>query len=141
MLEKLDSFDLVVGARFAGAGNYEVRGPRKWAMQFLSRTLSKTSKTGLTDTTSGFKANGPRAVRLFAEHYPAEYLGDTVEALVIASRAGCNIVQVPVTMRARQGGVPSQSPVKAAFYLGRAMIALCFALARPAFAIPEEKSK
>ena len=139
LLEKLDVFDLVIGARFAGEGNYQVRGPRKWAMKFLSRTLSSVSGTQLSDTTSGFKASGPRAIRLFAEHYPAEYLGDTVEALVIASRAGCKITQVPVTMRERQGGVPSQSPVKAALYLGRAIIALCFALSRPAFAIPEEK--
>src|SRR5450756_660968 len=28
--------DLVIGARFAGVGEYRVRGPRRWAMALLS---------------------------------------------------------------------------------------------------------
>ena len=131
LLDALTSADIVIGARFAGEGDYKVRGPRRWAMWILAAILSRTAKTRLTDTTSGLKASGPRAVRLFAVHYPAEYLGDTIEALVIAARAGCAIRQVPASMRARSGGTPSHHPVKAALYLGRAVIALGFALARP----------
>ncbi|MFE6963789.1 glycosyltransferase family 2 protein [Agromyces sp. NPDC057679] len=132
LLEALDSADVVMGARFAGTGDYSVRGPRKWAMRVLAVVLSRVASTTLTDTTSGFRASGPKAVRLFAEHYPAEYLGDTIEALVIAARAGCAIRQVPVAMRARTGGVPSHNPVKSAAYLGRAVMALGFAMVRPA---------
>ena len=131
LLRALDNADLVIGARFAGEGDYAVRGPRRWAMWMLARILSRTAKTKLTDTTSGLKASGPRAVRLFAVHYPAEYLGDTIEALVIAARAGYTIRQVPASMRSRSGGTPSHHPVKAALYLGRAVVALGFALARP----------
>jgi glycosyltransferase involved in cell wall biosynthesis len=131
LLERLADADLVLGARFAGEGTYTVRGPRRWAMIVLSTFLSATARTRLTDTTSGFRASGPRAVRLFAEHYPAEYLGDTIESLVIAARARCVIAQVPVSMRARAGGRPSHNPFKAAAYLGRATMALFFALMRP----------
>lgn len=138
LLEALDRADLVIGARFAGEGDYEVRGPRRWAMKMLAHTLSRTARTTLTDTTSGFKASGPRATRLFAEDYPAEYLGDTIEALVIAARAGCVITQVAVSMRPRAGGQPSHNPFKAAAYLGRAVVALGFALARPATHVPTE---
>jgi glycosyltransferase involved in cell wall biosynthesis len=131
LLAELEHADLAIGARFAGSGTYEVRGPRRWAMRTLSWTLSRTARTKLTDTTSGFKASGPKAVALFASNYPAEYLGDTIEALVIAARAGCVIVQIPVTMRPRTAGVPSHNPVKAATYLGRVFLALGFALFRP----------
>ncbi|MBD8533867.1 glycosyltransferase family 2 protein [Plantibacter sp. VKM Ac-2885] len=131
LVEELETADLVLGARFAGEGDYEVRGPRKWAMVVLSGVLSRIAHTRLSDTTSGFRATGPRAVRLFAEHYPAEYLGDTIESLVIAARAGCVIRQVPVAMRPRAGGTPSHNPVKAAKYLARAGLALAFALIRP----------
>lgn len=131
LLERLETADLVLGARFAGEGTYSVRGPRRWAMIVLSKFLSATAHTTLTDTTSGFRASGPRAVRLFAEHYPAEYLGDTIESLVIAARAKCVIAQVPVSMRVRAGGRPSHNPFKAAAYLGRATMALLFALMRP----------
>ncbi|GAA3874201.1 glycosyltransferase family 2 protein [Leifsonia kafniensis] len=137
LLAALESADVVLGARFAGEGNYEVRGPRRWAMLLLSGILSKIAKTKLSDTTSGFKASGPRAVRLFAEHYPSEYLGDTIESLVIAARAGCVVRQVPVAMRPRAGGTPSHNPYKAATYLGRAMMALVFALMRPPIALTE----
>lgn len=123
--------DLVIGARFAGVGNYEVRGPRKWAMRFLSTLLSRTAKTRLTDTTSGFKAHGPRAMAVFAADYPAEYLGDTIEALVIGSRAGLVVRQVAVQMRERAGGVPSHSSMKSAVYLARAFMALVVAHLRP----------
>lgn len=137
LVAALDSADLVLGARFAGEGDYAVSGPRKWAMVLLSSFLSRTAHTRLTDTTSGFRASGPRAVRLFAEHYPAEYLGDTIESLVIAARAKCVIVQVPVAMRPRAGGVPSHHPIKAAAYLGRACLALVFALMRPPVTLAE----
>lgn len=131
LLRELEGADLVLGARFAGEGDYFVRGPRRWAMIAFAAILSKTSKTALTDTTSGFRASGPKAIALFARHYPAEYLGDTIEALVIASRSGLIIRQVPVAMRPRSAGVPSHNPFKAAAYLGRASLALAFAFMRP----------
>jgi glycosyltransferase involved in cell wall biosynthesis len=123
--------DIVIGARFAGKGAYTVRGPRRWAMKFLSVVLSRVAGTRLTDTTSGFKLAGPKAVALFARDYPAEYLGDTVEALVLAARHGLVVRQAPVEMRPRAGGTPSHNPVKAALFLGRAVVALLVALSRP----------
>lgn len=139
LLAGLAGADIVIGARFAGKGEYQARGPRRWAMSFLSSVISRISGSKLTDTTSGFKAMGPRALALFAEHYPAEYLGDTVEALVIAARAGLRIEQVPVAMRPRQAGEPSHRPVKAAVYLLRAVVALGVALLRPRVSVPHEE--
>jgi glycosyltransferase involved in cell wall biosynthesis len=123
--------NLAVGARFAGRGDYTARGPRRWAMSMLSFVISRIAKVRLTDTTSGFRACDRRGIELFAREYPAEYLGDTVESLVIASRAGLTIRQVPVHMRVRSAGTPSQSPAKAAIFLGRAALALLIAVTRP----------
>ena len=140
LVDGLECADLVLGARFAGTGDYAVTGPRKWAMLALARIISALAGTRLTDTTSGFRATGPRAVRLFAEHYPAEYLGDTIESLVIAARAGCTITQLPVAMRPRAGGVASHNPFKAAAYLGRAGMALVIALMRPRVPLTDGRS-
>ncbi|TGO04085.1 glycosyltransferase family 2 protein [Serinibacter arcticus] len=123
--------DVVIGARFAGRGEYSVRGPRKWSMKLLSVVLSRVNRTKLTDTTSGFKLSNRRAISVFSANYPAEYLGDTVEALVIAARSGLVVRQVGVEMRERAGGTPSHSPLKAAVFLGRAALALLIALTRP----------
>ena len=131
--------DVVIGARFAGEGAYSVRGPRRWAMRVLSVVLSKVARTRLTDTTSGFKASNRRAIALFSREYPAEYLGDTIESLVISARSGLRVRQVGVSMRPRAGGTPSHNPLKAAFFLARAILALLIALTRPV-TIPAEVS-
>lgn len=131
--------DVVIGARFAGEGAYSVRGPRRWAMRVLSVVLSKVAGTQLTDTTSGFKASNRRAIALFSREYPAEYLGDTIESLVISARSGLRVRQVGVSMRPRAGGTPSHNPLKAAFFLARAILALLIALTRPV-TIPAEMS-
>jgi glycosyltransferase involved in cell wall biosynthesis len=126
-----ENADVVIGARFAGTGSYDARGPRRWAMNALSATLSRIAGTKLTDTTSGFRASNRRAIELFATEYPAEYLGDTIESLVIACRAGLRVRQVGVEMRPRSAGAPSHSPMKASVFLGRAILALVIALSRP----------
>lgn len=126
-----DGADLVIGARFAGEGDpYQVSGIRAVAMKVLALTLSRMARTRLTDVTSGFRVANRRALALFAAHYPAEYLGDTVESTVIAIRAGCTVTQVPVQMRVRQGGQASQTSIRAAIYLARAVVALALALVR-----------
>lgn len=130
LLGGLSHADVVIGARFADQGDYAVRGPRRWAMRVLAGVLSRLAHTRLTDTTSGFRAAGPRAIRLFAIHYPAEYLGDTIESLVIALRSGLIVEQVGVSMRERSAGRSSQRPVEAAIYLLRACLALGISLTR-----------
>lgn len=130
LLEQSAHAEVVIGARFAGVGSYRVRGPRRWAMVALALWLSRITGTRLTDVTSGFRLASGSAVPLFARHYPAEYLGDTVQTLVIAARGGCRVVQVPVAMHERAGGQPSQSPLRAAAYLGRAVLALLLAVGR-----------
>lgn len=130
LLAGLDDADLVIGSRFAGKGSYKAGGPRRWAMIALSIVFSRLAKTKLTDVTSGFKAAGPRAVDLFASYYPAEYLGDTVESLVMALRARLVVKEIPVVMLERMSGRPSASPLRAAIYLSRAGLALLLALVR-----------
>lgn len=136
VLAGLEHADISIGARFADKGNYEVSGPRKWAMQFLAKVISALAKTRLTDVTSGFRAGNERAIRQYLDHYPAEYLGDTIDSLVVAVRSGCKVTQIPVAMRPRQGGTPSHNPFKAAMYLGRSVFALLLALTRKRSTIP-----
>jgi glycosyltransferase involved in cell wall biosynthesis len=130
MLAALAGADIVIGARFAGTGDYDVRGARRWAMRMLAAVLSRITHAPLTDVTSGFRATNRRGIDLFATRYPVEYLGDTVESLVMAARAQLRITQLPVLMRPRQGGSPSQPPLKASLYLLRAVLALLLALTR-----------
>ncbi|ALV42880.1 glycosyl transferase family 2 [Pseudarthrobacter sulfonivorans] len=130
VLDGLAHADIAIGARFADKGEYVVKGPRKWAMNVLAWTISRIAGTRLTDVTSGFRAGNTKAIRQYVDHYPAEYLGDTIDSLVVAIRSGCTVHQVGVSMRERQAGAPSHDPLKAAIYLGRSGLALIFALTR-----------
>ena len=132
LLRTLDErgVDVVVGARFDGEGDYAARGPRRWAMYLLARVVSRRTGVRLTDVTSGFRVAGPRAVALFAQRYPADYLGDTVESLLLAHAAGLRLCQQPVRMRSRSGGLPSTPPLRSTLYLLRALLVLVVFLAR-----------
>ena len=131
LLRRLDEgYDIVIGARFAGLGKYSARGPRRWAMLLLAATLSHLARTRLTDVTSGFRAANRRAISTFAAYYPAEYLGDTVESLVIALRTGCAVGQEPVEMRQRLTGEASQTTLGSVIFLARATLAVGLGLVR-----------
>ncbi|WP_297566271.1 glycosyltransferase family 2 protein [uncultured Arcanobacterium sp.] len=132
LLEKAkQGADIVIGARFAGRGSYSAKGPRKWAMSILAFVMSKYGKIQLTDVTSGFKMYSRRAFTFFSTNYPAEYLGDTIEALMMGLRLGMKVEQVPVAMHARAVGTPSQSPIRAAIYLFRAILSLAVGIISP----------
>jgi glycosyltransferase involved in cell wall biosynthesis len=124
LIAGLAAADIVVGTRFHEGSTYAVRGPRRWAMHLLSWSLSRMGHTTLTDTTSGFRSAGGRAITLFATEYPAEYLGDTVGSLAIAIRHGLVVRESPVTMYFREYGRPSKNAIWSTLYLGRAALAL-----------------
>lgn len=109
--------DLVIGSRFASG--YEVSRARRAMMRLLARLVSRRLRTKVSDTTSGFRAMGPRAIALFAVEYPADYLSDTVEALLLAADARLRVSEVEITMRPRQGGHPSTSTARSFYHLVR----------------------
>ncbi|MCI9857702.1 glycosyltransferase family 2 protein [Microbacterium proteolyticum] len=132
VLGGLERADICIGARFADVGDYMVRGPRRWAMVFLATLVSRVAKVRLTDVTSGFRAANRRAIEQYVRYYPAEYLGDTLDSLVEALHAGLTVTQVPVAMRPRMHGKPSQNVWGSTVYLVRSVFAISLALMRGA---------
>lgn len=131
LIHGLDEADVVIGSRFAGVGSYKTIGPRRWAMRFLARAISLITRSKLTDVTSGFRATGPRALELFSKEYPVEYLGDTVESILMGHKSGLTFTQIPVEMRYRTSGKPSQSIIQASLFLARAILVLLLGVIRP----------
>jgi len=116
----------VIGSRFEAPG-YRVPAVRRLMMRLLARIVSRRTGVRLTDVTSGFRAISDPLLSVFAEQYPSEYLGDTVEAILLAHRHGAQIGQVGVAMSSRPlgGGTP---PARAAGYLAGLLVGL---LAKP----------
>lgn len=122
---------LVIAARFDSSEDFPVPRVRRWAMRVLAAYLSRLTGTRLTDATSGYRAYNRDAITLFARTYPADYLSDTVESLIIASEAGARISQLSTVMRERAAGVPSQSRARALVYFSRVALMLFLQAIRP----------
>jgi glycosyltransferase involved in cell wall biosynthesis len=118
--------DIAVGSRFEQG--YDTGRLRRTSMRVLSRLVSRHLGVTITDTTSGFRAFGPEAIVRFADAYPRAYLSDTVEALMLAGDWHLTVEEIPVRMRARQGGVPSAGSLKSTYHLVR--LSLVIALHR-----------
>ena len=123
--------DIVIGSRFVKKGDsFKSSAARRGMQRFIAVVASAYARTKLTDATSGFRIAGPRALAVFSEHYPVEWLGDTVESIVLATRQGLSVSEIPVAMNVRAGGVPSQSVFRATLYTGRILLILGLASIR-----------
>jgi len=126
----LDGADIVIGSRFIDGGTFKSSAARRGVQRLIAGVASAYARTKLTDATSGFRIAGPRALAVFAEHYPVEWLGDTVESIVLATRQHLTVAEIPVTMNERAGGTPSQSVFRATLYTGRILFILGLASIR-----------
>jgi len=116
---------LAIGSRFAeGAGAYTVGSTRRRAMRLLNGIVRSTTGVAVTDATSGFRAMNRTVAEFLAREYPVEYLADTVEVVVMVHRAGFDVVEVPVSMRIRAGGLPSSRRFRLAFNMLRLLVGI-----------------
>jgi glycosyltransferase involved in cell wall biosynthesis len=114
--------DLVVGSRFADrASNYDVGHVRAGAMSVLRFAVRQFAGRRFTDTSSGFRAFSRPMLEYFAIYYPADYM-ETVEALLMACADGFRVEEVPVQMRARQGGRPSNRNLRLLYHYVRVLL-------------------
>ncbi len=118
--------EMSIGSRFTGGrGDYDGSALRRLATNVLSRICGAVTGQRFTDATSGFRAYGPRALRYLAAYYPADY--PEPEAIVLLSRRGLAIREVPVRMRARQGGRSSISGTRIVYYMAKVTLSLLLA--------------
>jgi glycosyltransferase involved in cell wall biosynthesis len=121
---ELQRADVVVGSRFTTDRSYDVHGPRRWMMRLLSRSVSAICGVRIDDTTSGFRGSSRSAIELFAASYPTEYLGDTVESLLLAHFSGLKLAQTQTPMRQRVAGNSTAAPLRAIAYLARILLVI-----------------
>jgi len=124
LLELDRGADLVVGSRFAtGERHYRAGVVRTGAMGFLRVALRVLAGRQFTDTSSGFRAFSRPLLEFYAQTYPIEYM-DSVEALLLACYAGFTVVETPVTMHQRVGGVSSNRNLRLMYHYVRLVLVL-----------------
>jgi glycosyltransferase involved in cell wall biosynthesis len=120
--------DLVVGTRFGGPSLYRGSRARRIGIGIFARAVSAIVGRRITDTTSGFRAAGRRAIELFAAEYPHDY--PEVEATVLVFRYRLRLLEVPVAMRHRASGRSSITPLRSVYYMTKVSLALFVGLFR-----------
>ena len=139
LLDALSSgADIAVGNRFGT--QYRISPLRRLVMRVLSRGVSLRLSARITDPTSGFRAFSARAVAHFAQHYPTDYLSDTVESLLLAADAGLMVVEVPVSMQPRTTGVASARTVKSIYYVTRILLIMALHRLRSPVLLTEDRA-
>ena len=123
-----DRADLAVGTRFVKGGGYRGTRLRRIGIRIFAAVVSLMVGQRVSDTTSGFRAVNRKALRLFAAEYPHDY--PEVESLVLVSRHGLRVVEVPVRMRVRESGNSSITALRAAYYMIKVLLALFIGLFR-----------
>lgn len=114
--------DIVIGSRFLGKGEYTPSLARNIGIKVFSVVVSFITGQSVTDTTSGFRAVNKDVIKFFAKNYPDDY--PEVEAIVMLRKAGFNIMEVPVRMEARAGGVSSITPLRSLYYMVKVLLAV-----------------
>jgi hypothetical protein len=118
--------ELAIGSRFLnGSADYDGSAWRRMGTRLLSSLCALVTGRRITDATSGFRAFGPRALGYLASYYPADY--PEPEAIVLLSRRGLPIREVPVRMRPRAGGRSSIGGTRTVYYMTKVSLSLLLA--------------
>lgn len=122
--------DMAIGSRFAPESQrYRISPVRLGAMAVLRLVVRHVSGRRFTDTSSGFRAFRRPVIEFFARNYPYEYM-ESVEALVLAVAAGFEVHEVPIVMRSRRGGEPSNRSLRLPYHYARLLLTIAVSAAR-----------
>jgi len=116
--------DYAIGSRFCdrAASSWRPSLFRRLGIRWFAAALRLAGARGVTDPTSGFFAANARAARFLAEHYASDY--PEVDAVVRLARRGLRLLEVPVAMRERGGGVSSIGALGAVAYMVKVTVAI-----------------
>jgi len=126
-LESTDA-DVVIGSRYIEDRGYITPVPRRAGIVLLAGLISLIVRKKYSDPTSGFRASNRRAIYYCAIDYPFDY--PEPEAVVTLTRAGLNLIEIPVTMNPRYGGQSSITPLRSAYYMVKVILAILVSLLR-----------
>lgn len=124
MLEflKREQADMVIGSRFIEKEGFQSSGMRRAGIKYFTWLIRLLTGCRITDPTSGLRMINRSIIKLYAADYPKDY--PEPESAVAALRRGKRVMEVPVIMKERAGGVSSISPRKSIYYMIKVTIAI-----------------
>ena len=117
-----DRADIVIGSRFLKKEGFQSSVTRRLGIKFLSFLIRLTTGKKIMDVTSGYRAVNKRFIDIYVKDYPTDY--PEPEAIVTAIMHKGRIMEVPVQMRAREGGSSSITFRKSVYYMIKVTLAI-----------------
>lgn len=120
MVEK--KCDMVIGSRFINKEGFQSSGTRRLGIKYFTILIKLLTGAKITDPTSGLRMINREVIKVFAADYPKDY--PEPESVVSILRQKKNVQEIPVIMKAREGGVSSISPKKSVYYMIKVTLAI-----------------
>ncbi|MFC1713117.1 glycosyltransferase family 2 protein [Candidatus Poribacteria bacterium] len=121
--------DVVIGSRYMETGNgYKSSFIRFMGIKLFGAITSWITHRKISDVTSGFQAVNRRVIEFYSHDYPSDY--PEIETIPLLHRAGLRAVEVPVSMKERQAGNTSITPIRSIYYVVKVLLSLLMGLLR-----------
>ena len=114
--------DVVIGSRFLKKEGFQSSFTRRMGIGFLSGLIRLTTGRKIMDVTSGYRAVNRMFIDIYSRDYPMDY--PEPEAIVAAIMHRGRVAEVPVEMRAREGGTSSITFKRSIYYMIKVTLAI-----------------
>ena len=118
----LKEADVVIGSRFLEKEGFQSSASRRLGINILSFLIRLTTGKKIMDVTSGYRAVNRMFIEIYSKDYPTDY--PEPEAIVEAIMHLGIVKEVPVQMRAREGGISSITFKKSVYYMIKVTLAI-----------------
>ena len=123
--------DVVIGSRYLTKEGFQSSLLRRTGISYFKWLNKKLVGVTVFDSTSGYRALNKKALEIVSEYYPDEY--PEPEAIILYALNNLKIIEVPVTMRERQGGQSSIRTYKTIYYMFKVTLGIIFLYIRLKF--------
>lgn len=117
-----ENADMVIGSRFIKNEGFQSTFARRMGIVYFTKMIKSLTGTTITDPTSGFRLVNKDVIALFANDYPRDY--PEPESIVALLKRKKKVIEVPVQMKERQGGVSSIKLWNSVYYMIKVSIAI-----------------
>lgn len=114
--------DVVIGSRFLEKEGFQSSAGRRLGINILSGLIWLTTGQRIMDVTSGYRAVNRMFIDIYSKDYPTDY--PEPEAIVAAIMHRGRVKEVPVQMKAREGGTSSITFKKSIYYMIKVTLAI-----------------
>ena len=114
--------DVVIGSRFLENKGFQSSGVRRAGIKILSVLIKICTGVNVNDVTSGFRAVNRKFIDIYSKDYSNDY--PEPEAIVSAVMYGGRVLEMPVVMNERQGGISSIKFWNSIYYMIKVSLAI-----------------